>query len=102
MEYFEFRFDDGNGAVCINFESYTTIDIDYRFMLNNEDVNWDGHYRSKIQNDILVEEFLNKGIDCEWAMNRIKSALNELKDTEKKNKINTAYQNKLIKTQYFN
>lgn len=98
MESFEFRFDNGSGAVYINIETHETIHIDYRFMLNNEDIDWSGHYRVKIINETIVEEFLNKGIDYSWIINQIYLALDKFNSVENNKKIKTAYQNKNIKT----
>lgn len=101
MESFEFRFDNGSGAVYINIESHETIHIDYRFILNNEDIDWNGHYRVKIINETIVEEFLNKGIDYSWIINQIYLALDKFNSVENNKKIKTAYQNKNIKIVFF-
>jgi hypothetical protein len=101
MESFEFRFDNGSGAVYINIETHETIHIDYRFMLNNEDIDWSGHYRVKIINETIVEEFLNKGIDYSWIINQIYLALDKFNSVENNKKIKTAYQNKNIKTVFY-
>ena len=101
IDIFEFKFDNSFGAIYINIENDGTIHIDFRFMLNDEDVDWNGHYRVKILNETIVEEFLNNGIECNWAINQINLALDKFNDAENYNKIKTAYQNKNIQTVFY-
>jgi len=101
MKTIEYKLKDGSGTVYIN-SNKNKISINFRYSspVDNNFLNWGGHYRCEIENNKIIEEVLPVSTNY----NRVTEILNNVFKILKGDEIEIikqAYLNKMISPQRF-